>query len=151
MAQPEIANLLHSQRRPLIDRWIEAVRADSRIDSDEGLSTPELKDHMPAILDQICDLLRKGEIPEVRNTHEVRASIYTRIMQGFKGRDVVRELSLFRIILIDALMNSFVDPSTSITADSRHEADLIINLYIDEAMRYAISAYVDLARQQPEN
>ena len=151
MAQPEIAGLIHSQKQLLIDRWIEAVRADSRIDSDEGLSTPELIDHMPAILDQICDLLRKGEVPEVRNTHEARASIYTRIMQGFKGRDVVRELSLFRIILLDALMNIFVEPSTSITETSRHEADLIINLYIDEAMRYAISAYVDLARQQTLN
>lgn len=151
MAEPEIASLIHNQKQELIDRWIEAVRADSRIDSDEGLSTPELKDHMPALLDQICDLLRKGEVPEVRNSHEARASIYMRILQGFKGRDVVRELSLFRIILLDALMNIFVEPSASITETSRHEADLIINLYIDEAMRYAISAYVDLARQQPVN
>ena len=150
MAQKEIARLLHNQKQDIMTRWIAAVRNDSRIDSDDGLSTPELIDHMPAILEVICELLTNGEIPGVRNTHEARASVYTRILQGFKGRDVVRELSLFRIIVLDVLMNSFVYPATSIAAASRHEADLIINLYIDEAMRYAISAFIDQARLQSE-
>ncbi len=150
MAQQEIANLLLQQRQQLFERWLAAVRADARLAIKEEMSAADLLNHLPAMLEQICELLKKGEMPEVRNTHEARASIYTRINQGFTGRDVARELCLFRLVLLEALLTIQTNPTTALAPKDRHQADVIIHLYIDEAMRYAISAYTDMVRFRPD-
>jgi hypothetical protein len=85
--------------------------------------------------------MRKGEIPGVTNTHEARANVYTRIAQGYTGRDLVRELALLRMALIDFVMESVTDEPLGITPADRHAAMRILNLYLDEEMRYAITVY----------
>src|SRR5712692_4604434 len=90
----------------LIQDWTYAVRADPRIQSDSNLTTPELIDHVPAIVAEICTLMRQGETPGVTNTHEARANVYTRVQQGYTGRDLIRELSFLRITLIDFVMEA---------------------------------------------
>ena len=136
MSANEIAGQIESQIAHLVEDWIAAVREDPRIQSDENLSKPELIDHVPAILEEICELIRNREIPEVRNSLEARANVYVRFHQGYTGRDLVRELSLLRITLLDYLMEL-----GSSGSDERHEAAKIINLYLDEEMRYAISVF----------
>ena len=105
MSQPAIADDIENHLERLIEIWTSAVRSDPRIESDENLSKPELIDHVPAIIQEICALIRKNEIPTVRNSNEARANVYVRYQQGYKGRDLVRELSLLRITLLDHLMD----------------------------------------------
>ena len=142
MSANEIANQIESQIAHLVEDWIAAVREDPRIQSDENLTKPELIDHVPAILEEICELIRNREIPGVRNSLEARANVYVRFHQGYTGRDLVRELSLLRITLLDYLMElgSSGQPA-GLHSDERHEAAKIINLYLDEEMRYAISVF----------
>ena len=137
MSANEIADQIQSQIARLIEAWTVAVRQDPRIQSDENLTKPELIDHVPAILDEICELIRKREIPGVRNSLEARANVYVRFHQGYTGRDLVRELSLLRIALLDHLM----ELSAGFNSEEHHEAGKIINLYLDEEMRYAISVF----------
>lgn len=124
----------------LIEAWTSAVREDPRIQSDKNLTMPELIDHVPAILEEICELIRKREIPGVRNSFEARANVYVRFHQGYTGRDLVRELSLLRITLLDHLMELSWGQAAGFNSE-RHEAGKIINLYLDEEMRYAISVF----------
>jgi hypothetical protein len=105
MSQAAIANEIEAQVDRLIEIWILAVRDDPRIESDARLSKPELVDHVPAIIHEICELIRNNETPDVRNSHEARANVYVRFHQGYKGRDLVRELSLLRLTLLDHLMD----------------------------------------------
>ena len=146
MSKATIASKSEEQLDQLIESWKAAVRDDPRIESDDKLTEPELVDHVPAIVEEICVLIRNGEIPEIRNSHEARANVYTRFHQGYTGRDLVRELSLLRITLLDYLMALSLDESTGINAQDRHDAAKILNLYLDEEMRYAISVY-----SQPPN
>ena len=141
MRANRIANQIESHIAHLIEVWIGAVREDPRIQSDENLTKPELIDHVPAILEEICELIRKREIPGVRNSLEARANVYVRFHQGYSGRDLVRELSLLRIILLDYLMDLSPGGPIGLRSDERHEAGKIINLYLDEEMRYAISVF----------
>jgi hypothetical protein len=141
MSQAAIANQIESHIGHLIEDWTVAVREDPRIQSDENLTKPELIDHVPAILEEICELIRKREIPGVRNSLEARANVYVRFHQGYTGRDLVRELSLLRITLLDYLMELSPSGTTSLNSEERHEAGKIINLYLDEEMRYAISVF----------
>lgn len=140
MSQAIIADALENKIDELIGKWTTAVRDDPRIESDEKLSRPELIDHIPAIVEEICQLIRDDKTPDVRNSTEARANVYTRIHQGYKGRDLIRELSLLRITLLDYMI-AFSDESPDIDANERHNAATILNLYLDEEMRYAISVY----------
>lgn len=140
MSQAIIADALEKKIDELIEKWTTAVRDDPRIESDAKLSRPELIDHIPAIVEEICQLIRADKTPDVRNSNEARANVYTRVHQGYKGRDLIRELSLLRITLLDYLI-AFSDQSPDIDATERHNAATILNLYLDEEMRYAISVY----------
>jgi hypothetical protein len=139
MRQGSIADLIENRIEQLIEDWTKSVREDPRIQSDAKLSKPELIDHVPAILQEISELIRNSETPEVRNSIEARANVYTRLRQGYSGRDLVRELSLLRITLLDYLME--ISSKLSLTAKERHGSATIINLYLDEEMRYAISVF----------
>lgn len=141
MKQASPADRIEANLGTLIETWTQAVRDDPRIESDAILSTPELIDHVPAIVQEICVLIRKDETPGVRNIHEARANVYTRFHQGYKGRDLVRELSLLRITLLDYLMEISLEQPLDVGAEDRHNAATIVNLYLDEEMRYAISIF----------
>ena len=141
MSPVTIASEIERHIDQLIESWTQAVRDDPRIESDENLTRPELVDHIPAIIQEICALIRKGETPDVRNSNEARVNVYTRFHQGYKGRDLIRELSLLRITLLDYLMEISLDESSGVDRNNRHDAATILNLYLDEEMRYAISVY----------
>jgi hypothetical protein len=141
MNQQAIADKIHGGIDQLIGAWCVAVRQDPRIESDNALSLPELIDHVPAILEEICLLIRKDERPDVRNVNEARVNVYTRFHQGYKGRDLIRELSLLRITLLDHLMEISVGEPGDFNVKEWHAAATILNLYLDEEMRYAISVY----------
>jgi hypothetical protein len=141
MSQQAIADKIHGRIDQLVGAWSLAVRRDPRIVSDENLSLPELIDHIPAILEEICVLIRKDEIPDVRNVNEARVNVYTRFHQGYKGRDLVRELSLLRITLLDHLLEISLAEPGGINLKEWHSAATILNLYLDEELRYAISVF----------
>jgi len=140
MSQATIADALENKIGELIEKWTTAVRDDPRIESDEKLSRPELIDHVPAIIEEICQLIRDDKTPDVRNSNEARANVYTRIQPRYKGRDLIRELSLLRITLLDYMI-AYSEESPDVDANERHNAATILNLYLDEEMRYAISVY----------
>jgi hypothetical protein len=141
MSQVWIAEKVRSQIGSIIEDWTAAVRNDPRIQSDAALSKPELIDHVPAVIEEICDLIQRSETPGVRNSSEARANVYTRLHQGYSGRDLVRELSLLRITLLDYLINTLLSKSVDFATEDYRAAARIANLYLDEEMRYAISIF----------
>lgn len=150
MSQKAIANKIQGRIDQIVGAWCIAVRQDPRIDSDETLSLPELIDHIPAILEEICALIRKDETPDVRNVNEARTNVYTRFHQGYKGRDLVRELSVLRITLLDHLMEILLGEPGGLNVEEWYAAATIINLYLDEEMRYAISVFANPPNIPPQ-
>lgn len=142
MELDEIAELIEADAGRLIANWVEAVRGDASIKSDEDLSEGGLIDHIPELIGELCDMLRSGEEPAAVNTHEARVHAYTRFRQGYRARDLVRETSLLRMILSDHIAESL---HPALTSDPlRHlQALRTINLYIDEELRYAVSIYTE--------
>ncbi len=141
MANEKLSGLLERNIEKITETWMQAVRNDARIDSDEALSRYELRDHVPAIMEEICELLRANEIPDPTNTLEGRVKVYLRFQQGYRGRELAREVSLLRMIMLDFLVDHCADPSMQVSLKGYYSSSRIINLYMDEILINAISAY----------
>jgi len=146
MTVPDLADLVQAQVSDIVSEWIEAVRSDPRIHSDDDLTNQGLRNHVPFIIEEICQLLRAGQTPQAANTREGRVHVYTRYRQGYRARDLVCELSLLRIILLDHLAESMLSEQTG-SLKTYVEATRVINRYIDEELRYAISVYTEAETQ----
>lgn len=141
MANENLSELILGNNERITEIWMGAVRADVRIDSDASLTRLELRDHVPAILEEICELLRADETPTPTNTLEGRVKVFLRFQQGYRGRELGREVSLLRTILLDFLSDRCCTPSMNIALKSYYPAARIINLYMDEILINAISTY----------
>ena len=144
MTLPEIADLIDRGAAELLRLWIDAVRADEGITSDEDLSEGGLIDHVPFMLEEISELLRDGRPVAAADIREARVHAYTRFRQGYRARDLVRESSHLRLILLDHLKDGLSRKTNGSTPlGSYHEAARAINLYLDEELRYAVSIYTE--------
>jgi hypothetical protein len=146
MTIPNLADLIQAHNQAIVNDWIDAVRNDPRIHSDEDLTDKGLRNHVPFMIEEICNLLRAGQIPQAANTREGRVHVYTRYRQGYRARDLVCEISLLRIMLLDDLAESMLSTQTG-GLKTYVEASRIINRYIDEELRYAISVYTEADQQ----
>ena len=146
MTIPNLADLVQSQNREIVNEWIEAVRSDPRIHSDEDLTDHGLRNHVGFMIEEICNLLRAGQTPHAANTREGRVHVYTRYRQGYRERDLVCEIGLLRIMLLDNLAENMFSTQTG-GLKTYVEAARIVNRYIDEELRYAISVYTEAETQ----
>jgi len=145
MSYSEAADLIRSNVNKVVADWRSVVRDDSRIKSDADLSTKELTDHVPQIIEQICELISLDEEPSIATTNEARAAVYMRVHQGYSGPDLIWELSLLRMTLLRQIIRFGIDKLIVLDLEQYFRVSQIVNLYIDLEMRYAISVYSDLA------
>ena len=146
MSPADIAELIERDADRLVAAWAESVRADASIKSDEDLSEGGLANHVPYLVEEICQVLRSGQHPRVENTREARVHAYTRFRQGYRARDLVRETSLLRAILFDHVTDALFADGVRRDARPHLEALRTISLYIDEELRYAVSIYTESAQ-----
>jgi hypothetical protein len=136
------ADSLTDARGQLTELWTTSVRQDPRITSDGRLTESELIDHIPRMIDEVVELLLESATPSINDAREARIHVYLRLRQGYRARDVVRELSLLRLVLLDYLA-AVPGQRPGITVEDHAAAMRIINLYLDEELRYAISIYTE--------
>ena len=118
MAYSELANWIKERNVAITCAWAETVRQEPRIQSDAELSDDGLRDHIPAVIDEICELLRAGQQPTIINTREARVHAYVRFRQGYRARELVRELSLLRITLLDHLGELLISGAMAVTVEN---------------------------------
>lgn len=144
MSPSEIAELIERNRDRLVAHWVETVRADETIKSDADLSDGGLVNHVPILVEELCDVLRSGRRPGLQNTCEARVHAYTRFSQGYRARDLIRETALLRRILFDHITEHFHERALQ-PADFRLCLDAlrVVNAYVDEELRYAVAIYTE--------
>jgi len=145
MTNQVIADRLEAGIQEVVERWRSAVRSDQRIRSDSALSQRELTDHVPQIVEEICELIRSDQDPSISTTDEARANVYIRVRQGYRGPELVWELSLLRMALLGYLAELQSEAQLDINLNRYVRLSGIVNHYIDLELRYAISVYTDIA------
>jgi hypothetical protein len=148
MAYSAIANWIKERNQAITWTWVETVRQEPRIQSDAELSDDSLHDHIPAVIDEICELLRTNEQPTVSNTREARVHAYVRFRQGYRARELVRELSLLRVTLLNHLGELLRGGALAMTIENYIAVARLIDLYIDEELSYAVSVYAEVMKQK---
>ena len=141
MSPSEFADLIQLHKEDIINAWMDAVRSDPRIHSEDELTEYALRNHVPAIIDEICELLREGVTPRASNTREARVHSYMRYRQGYRGRELACELSQLRMAILDVMTESLNE--TGVGAKSFIQLSKTIHSYIDEQMRHAFSIYTE--------
>ena len=143
MEPADFADLIERHIEELTAKWVDSVRENPGIHSDDDLSPAGLRDHIPAVLDEICGLLRSDEAPTLLNTREARVHAYLRFRQGYRARELVRELSLLRLTLLDHLGARLLDGPLEASPRGPLHAMRMINQYIDEELSYAVAVFAE--------
>jgi hypothetical protein len=145
MSPAEFADLIQTHKEDIINAWVDAVRADQRIQSEGELTEYALRNHVPAIVDEICDLMRDGQTPQASNTREARVHTYMRYKQGYRGRELACELSQLRMAILAVVTDSLTEAGVGVK--SFIQLSKIIHTYIDEEMRHAFSIYTEAEKE----
>ncbi|HJQ26811.1 MAG TPA: RsbRD N-terminal domain-containing protein [Blastocatellia bacterium] len=148
MAYSDFADWLAAHNEAITAMWAEAVRQEPRIQSDAELSDDGLRDHIPAVIAEICELLRVERPPSIINTREARVHAYVRFRQGYRARELVRELSLLRVTLLDQLGDLLLSAAFSVSIQNYLAVARFIDLYIDEELSYAVSVYAEVMKEK---
>ena len=88
-------------------------------------------------------MLRAGETPTPHNMVEARVHAYTRFRQGYRARDLVREIALLRHMLLQHLHAKLNPEDKDIRLPHVLTAVRSLNLYLDEELRYGVAIYTE--------
>lgn len=145
MAGSALAILLRDKKEVLIERWSRRVQGDPAVAAAGRLAEPQIRDYVPEIIDQLCASLheraRHGEasgrgIGQSEPTHE---HAQHRIAERYSLTEALRELSHFRLLLVDVCNDEGV-------AVEREEAKLV-HAAIDESMSTVAVAMEEAAER----
>ena len=148
-----LAALLSDHRTEIMQRWKARVLADPHVPEANRLAVPALEDHIPALLDELIDALAPEKTREALASGTLRfgalvlSQMHGRARQrsGYTLESAIRELSLFRVVLLELVLNEAdrERPESPITAATIAGLQLM-HRAIDECM--AVSA-AEIQRQ----
>lgn len=143
----ELAALIQRERDTLLSRWREQVR---KLPSAQGLDTPTLNDHVPALLDELSGALRRVADKSIAQTlleGSSPAHGMERYQTGFDIVEVVAEYSILRGCVHDLAESNGI----AVKGQAFH----ILNRVFDEAIGLAVQTFatqqaLELQRRRDE-
>lgn len=120
--------------------WVARVKADPYLKSDNPLSITQLVDHVPEMLEELCDLLgHEGEL----DFKDIRASSehgYARSLEGYSVTELLRELELLRGCVFDFVAETEIKRDVSRPETIR--ALRVVNEYFSEDIIFVVEHYL---------
>lgn len=81
--------------------WVRRVKSDPLMRSDDHLTTAQIVDHVPQMLEELCTLLGQDGVPDFNTIRASSQHGYMRSMEGYSLIDLLRELELLRDCVFD--------------------------------------------------
>jgi hypothetical protein len=141
----DFGQLLVEKREIIIERWVEDVRQDSRIESADDLSRPAIENHLSHVLGAMATVLSQFQESEIQPI--VQASLHHGVLraeQGFDPAEVAREYRLLRQTIFSVLEAHLLAG----TAAEGIRVVRLIDTVIDEAIGQCFKSYVDERLQE---
>ncbi|MFE1745049.1 sensor histidine kinase [Coleofasciculus sp. H7-2] len=136
----DFSQLLIDKSATIIEKWIEAVRADSQIETAAELSYKGLRDSLPLVLKALATVLSQFQDSDVQSL--VNASLQHGVLraeQGYDPVEIVREYRILRWTIVSTLEGELLNSSpTEIIQVIR-----IIDTVVDEAIAQCFKSYMN--------
>lgn len=136
----DFSQLLLDKTDAILEKWVEAVRQDKQIESDDNLSESALENHLSHVLGAMATVLSESKTSEIQPI--VKASLHHGVLraeQGFEPIEIAREYSLLRQVIFSILEPDLLQGSPP----ELIRAVRLINAVVDEATSQCFNSYVD--------
>jgi len=136
----KLASLIHKNRDAVLSRWRNQVR---ELPSARGLDTPTLNDHMPGLLDELIEALKRNPemtIPEALASASPAAHGLQRLDDAFDIEEVVAEYNILRGCIHDLADENGV----SLKGTAFHT----LNRVFDQAIGLALQTFATQRAQE---
>ncbi len=146
MADPKASDMkaLCTAMRGSIDaitlEWVNRVKTDSYMQSDNPLSLSQIVDHVPQMLEELCDVLSDGGEPDFQAIRASSKHGYTRSLAGYTLTELLRELELLRDCVFNFVAETEVKQGIN-RPDSIHALRLV-NQYFGEDIIFVVEHYL---------
>jgi signal transduction histidine kinase len=143
----DASQFIADQTETIMERWIEVVRQDRRIESSVDLSDTALGDSLPKLLKAMAGILASPHSDDFKSI--AQASLDhgdLRARQGYDAAEIVREYSLLRRLIFLVLEPHLLQgsPQEIIAVFGQ------INTVLDEAISLCFKTYVQARLQELE-
>ncbi len=136
----DFSQLLLDKTNAILEKWVEAVRQDEQIESDDNLSKSALENHLSYVLAAMATVLSESKTSEIQPI--VKASLHHGVLraeQGFEPIEIAREYSLLRQVIFSILEPDLLQGSPP----ELIRAVRLIDAVVDEATSQCFNSYVD--------
>ena len=136
----DFSQLLSNKTDIILEKWVEAVRQDKQIESDNDLPYMAVRDHLPDVLKAMATVLSHCDASDMKSI--VEASLehgVLRAKQGFDAAEIAREYRLLRGVIFSVLEEGLLTGTVAEVIRVFH----LIDSVIDEATGQCFKSYTD--------
>lgn len=121
-------------------RWVDRVKSDPYVRADNPLTLSQLIDHVPQMLEELCDLLGQDGEPDFKTVRAASSHGYARSIAGYSLTELLRELELLRECVFDFVAETEQRHGTG--RDQTIRALRVVNKYFGEDIIFVVEHYL---------
>lgn len=140
----QLADYLSSHKSEIINRWIEAVDYNPKIETADNLTEKQLLDHLPDLFDEMCNLLRENNSLEVKLEvkHDSQIHGRHRWLQGYRLDELLRELEIIRRIILVEWVTNFGQNEPDFKGATKKRAKDVIHSFFAKLTINSVTQFV---------
>jgi signal transduction histidine kinase len=132
----QLASFVRDNKQRLIDRWIEHVRRDGQADDQ---SRPQLRDHMPHMIEALAVALETGEVKPDHIEEITKTHAGTRVEQQYDLQELIDDYRILRAVVLREIE---VAPQISDASRPAVRAAAVMDEALDMAIGQAVELHV---------
>ena len=120
--------------------WVRRVKSDPLMRSDDRLTTAQIVDHVPQMLEELCTLFQQKGVPDFATIRASSQHGYMRSMEGYSLVDLLRELELLR----DCVFNFVAETETKLRVNRGETIRALktVNHYFGEDIIFVVEHFL---------
>ncbi len=120
--------------------WVARVKADPYLKSDNPLTITQIVDHVPNMLEELCDLLGQEGEPDFAEVRAASEHGYARSLEGYSVTELLRELELLREGIFNFVAETEIE--NGVSRPDMFCALRIVNKYFSEDIIFVVEHYL---------
>jgi signal transduction histidine kinase len=131
-------------------RWVESVARSAEIASSDDLTYRQLLDHLPELLRELGGILKRPDVPAIREqaARDASAHGHKRWQQGFRLAELIREICLLRNDVLDVWLDAFAAENAAFEGEARNIAARMVRRFFDDVIIDSTAQFAEEQREE---